>query len=142
MLVPKIGNSAIRGSYLGLAYYQVLGRSWDTTVYADLFRYHELFGSLFRRDLRAKYKGSVLGVAWSLLKLCRKLKVKAIAYGYRHGFATDALAAGVPDAHVAALLGHGSTAMLHKHYSHLSSRATVLRDAAALVRADTSTQGE
>jgi ABC-type polysaccharide/polyol phosphate export permease len=36
------------------------------TVYADLFRYRELFGNLFRRDLRAKYKGSVLGVAWSL----------------------------------------------------------------------------
>jgi lipopolysaccharide transport system permease protein len=36
------------------------------TVYADLFRYHELFGSLFRRDLRAKYKGSVLGLMWSL----------------------------------------------------------------------------
>lgn len=36
------------------------------TVYADLFRYRELFGSLFRRDLRAKYKGSVLGLAWSL----------------------------------------------------------------------------
>jgi len=37
-----------------------------TTIYADLFRYRELFGSLFRRDLRAKYKGSVLGLAWSL----------------------------------------------------------------------------
>jgi homopolymeric O-antigen transport system permease protein len=36
------------------------------TVYADLFRYRELFGSLFRRDLRAKYKGSLLGLAWSL----------------------------------------------------------------------------
>ena len=36
------------------------------TVYADLVRYRELFGSLFRRDLRAKYKGSVLGLAWSL----------------------------------------------------------------------------
>jgi len=35
-------------------------------VYADLFRYRELFSSLFRRDLRSKYKGSVLGVAWSL----------------------------------------------------------------------------
>jgi lipopolysaccharide transport system permease protein len=37
------------------------------TVYADVFRYRELFGSLFRRDLRAKYRGSVLGLAWSLL---------------------------------------------------------------------------
>jgi lipopolysaccharide transport system permease protein len=36
------------------------------TVYADLFRYRELFGSIFRRDLRAKYKGSLLGVVWSL----------------------------------------------------------------------------
>lgn len=36
------------------------------TIYADLLRHRELFGSLFRRDLRAKYKGSVLGVAWSL----------------------------------------------------------------------------
>jgi len=36
-------------------------------VYADLFRYRELFGSLFRRDLQAKYKGSILGVAWSLV---------------------------------------------------------------------------
>jgi lipopolysaccharide transport system permease protein len=36
------------------------------TIYADLIRYRELFGSLFRRDLRAKYKGSALGLAWSL----------------------------------------------------------------------------
>jgi lipopolysaccharide transport system permease protein len=36
------------------------------TVYTDLLRYRELFGSLFRRDLRAKYKGSVLGLAWTL----------------------------------------------------------------------------
>jgi ABC-type polysaccharide/polyol phosphate export permease len=36
------------------------------TVYADLVRYRDLFGSIFRRDLRAKYKGSVLGLAWSL----------------------------------------------------------------------------
>ncbi len=36
------------------------------TTYLDLYRYRDLFGSLFRRDLRAKYKGSVLGLAWSL----------------------------------------------------------------------------
>jgi lipopolysaccharide transport system permease protein len=35
-------------------------------VYADLIRYRELFASLFQRDLRAKYKGSVLGLLWSL----------------------------------------------------------------------------
>ena len=37
-----------------------------TTGYGDLIRYRELFGSLFRRDLQAKYKGSIFGVAWSL----------------------------------------------------------------------------
>jgi ABC-type polysaccharide/polyol phosphate export permease len=37
------------------------------TVYADVFRYRDLFASLFRRDLRAKYRGSMLGLAWSLL---------------------------------------------------------------------------
>lgn len=36
------------------------------SVYGDLVRYRELFASLFRRDLRAKFKGSVLGLAWSL----------------------------------------------------------------------------
>jgi ABC-type polysaccharide/polyol phosphate export permease len=36
------------------------------TVYADLFRYRELLGNLWRRDLRARYKGSVLGVLWTL----------------------------------------------------------------------------
>jgi lipopolysaccharide transport system permease protein len=36
------------------------------SIYADLFRYRELFSNLFRRDLTVRYKGSVLGVAWSL----------------------------------------------------------------------------
>jgi ABC-type polysaccharide/polyol phosphate export permease len=35
-------------------------------VYADVLRYRELFSTLVRRDLRAKYKGSVLGLAWTL----------------------------------------------------------------------------
>jgi ABC-type polysaccharide/polyol phosphate export permease len=37
-----------------------------TTVYADLVRYRELFGNLFRRDVQAKYRGSLLGLAWTL----------------------------------------------------------------------------
>ena len=37
------------------------------TVYSDVLRYRELFANLFRRDLQAKYKGSLLGVAWSLV---------------------------------------------------------------------------
>ena len=37
------------------------------SVYVDVIRYRELFGSLFRRDIRAKYRGSFLGLGWSLL---------------------------------------------------------------------------
>jgi integrase len=58
----------------------------------------------------------------------------ATAYGYRHTFATDALERGVPDAHVAELLGHSGTAMLHKHYAHLSARSAVLRSALDRIR--------
>jgi lipopolysaccharide transport system permease protein len=36
------------------------------STYSDVIRYRELFGSLWRRDLEAKYKGTVLGVLWSL----------------------------------------------------------------------------
>ena len=36
------------------------------TVYADVFRYRELFANLFRRDVQAKYRGSALGVLWTL----------------------------------------------------------------------------
>lgn len=37
------------------------------SVYADLLRYRELFGNLFRRDLQAKYRGSALGVLWTIV---------------------------------------------------------------------------
>lgn len=36
-------------------------------VYADVVRYWELFGNLFRRDLQAKYRGSALGVLWTIV---------------------------------------------------------------------------
>jgi site-specific recombinase XerD len=49
------------------------------------------------------------------------LSSTGIMYGFRHAFATEMLKCGVPEAHVAGMLGHKSTAMLSKHYSHLSS---------------------
>jgi len=74
------------------------------------------------------------GIGLAMRRLSKAAGVKAIAYGYRHTFATDALGNGVPDAQVAALLGHSSTAMLHKHYSHLTSQARVLHEALLKVR--------
>jgi len=51
------------------------------TVYADLLRYRELFANLFRRDFQAKYKGSVLGVLWSLLNPLILLGVYLLVFG-------------------------------------------------------------
>ena len=54
--------------------------------------------------------------------------------GYRHGFATDALAHGISDAQVAELLGHTDTSMIHRHYGHLSARSRALKEAPNRVR--------
>jgi ABC-type polysaccharide/polyol phosphate export permease len=51
------------------------------TVYADLLRYRELFSNLFRRDFQAKYKGSFLGVLWSLLNPLVLLGVYLLVFG-------------------------------------------------------------
>ena len=36
-------------------------------VYADVLRYRDLFLDLFRRDLNVRYRGSTLGLAWTLI---------------------------------------------------------------------------
>src|SRR5438105_15435238 len=36
------------------------------STYLDVLRYRELLGNLFRRDLQAKYRGSALGVLWTI----------------------------------------------------------------------------
>jgi len=89
-------------------------------------------GTLLRNARGGKWSKDGIGLA--MRRVSKVAGVKAIAYGYRHSFATAALANGVPDATVAALLGHSSTAMLHRHYSHLTSQATVLRETLSKVR--------
>jgi len=50
-------------------------------VYADLVRYRELFANLFRRDFQAKYRGSVLGIAWSLVNPVVLMGVYLVVFG-------------------------------------------------------------
>jgi len=94
-------------------------------------------GSLLRTKHGNPWTGR--SITEYMQKLKRVAGVQVMAYGYRHAFATDALVKGLPDAQVAALLGHSSTAMLHKHYSHLTGQSRVLRDALAKVRGETAT---
>ena len=50
-------------------------------VYADLVRYRELFANLFRRDFQAKYRGSVLGLVWSLVNPLALIVVYLVVFG-------------------------------------------------------------
>jgi ABC-2 type transport system permease protein len=47
----------------------------------DVWAYRELLNLLFRRELKARYKDSALGFAWSLLRPLAQLAVYAIAIG-------------------------------------------------------------
>lgn len=50
-------------------------------VYADLVRYRELLGNLFRRDLQAKYRGSALGVLWTVANPVLLMGVYLLVFG-------------------------------------------------------------
>ena len=89
-------------------------------------------GYLFRRPTGGRW--TTHSVTQKFARVRRLAGVKITAYGLHHSFATDARANGVPDAQVAALLGHSGTATLHRHYSHLTARAKALREALCRIR--------
>ena len=61
-LVPNIGYSDRRGAQLGLAYFQTLGRSYDTTLHVDLFSQSFLgLGNEFRYRPTAGTNGDLVG---------------------------------------------------------------------------------
>jgi integrase len=91
-------------------------------------------GPLFRNCRGLPWTKGSVHKALSRIRKKLGLSKRIIAYGYRHTFATDALANEVPDAQVAELLGHSSTATLHKHYAHLGARGRALRSALDRVR--------
>lgn len=94
---------------------------------ADLCR--KLKAQLPDGDERPLFR-TASGEPWDAQKLANRLRwykkklglTNVICYGYRHTLATDLLEQGVPDAEVAALLGHRNTAMIYRHYGHLGAR--------------------
>ncbi|HZS23586.1 MAG TPA: ABC transporter permease [Gaiellaceae bacterium] len=50
-------------------------------TYADVVRYRELLGNLFRRDLQAKYRGSALGVLWTIANPVMLMGVYLLVFG-------------------------------------------------------------
>jgi integrase len=85
-------------------------------------------GHLFRGIAGKPF--SIQAIVTRMLRISEKIGKPVTSYGYRHSWATRALSIGLPDTHVAAMLGHTSTTMLHKTYSHITANAKLLRDAA------------
>ena len=51
-------------------------------VYADVLRYWDLFSDLFRRDFAVRYRGSVLGVAWTMINPLLLMLVYTILFSF------------------------------------------------------------
>src|ERR1044071_7968721 len=76
-LTGQKSKAPMLGGFCGRLHYFPL----QMTVYADLYRFRELFANLFRRDFHSKYKGSLLGVLWSLLNPLLLLGVYLVVFG-------------------------------------------------------------
>jgi integrase len=82
-------------------------------------------GPLFRnRTGRAWTKDAVKCV---LRRVSTKVGFRVIAYGARHGYATNALLKGVDAISVSHLMGHRSPAMVAEVYSHLAQNHEFLK---------------
>jgi ABC-type polysaccharide/polyol phosphate export permease len=52
------------------------------TIYADVVRYWELFSDLFRRDFAVRFRGSALGVAWTLINPLLLMGVYTLLFSF------------------------------------------------------------
>jgi integrase len=91
-------------------------------------------GPIFRSRSGRPWTRQALSRRFGLLRRKLGFGREATAESFRHQFATDALAAGVPVASVAQLMGHRGTEVLTRTYSHLADRRDHLREALARVR--------
>lgn len=105
------------------------------TAVAPAFRHS---GITLTLDIPPPGVEAVVNRLWRLNDM---LDTDATLFGLRHGFATAVLVNGLPDAWVAALLGHSNTPTLHRHYSYLTAQAKVMWEVVGGVRARSSAPG-
>jgi integrase len=87
-------------------------------------------GPLFRNSRGQPWSCNAIRCRFRRLRKKLGLGKDIVAYAYRHTFATNGLAAGVPIATMAELLGHTSTLMISTHYGHLDQKTAHLRECA------------
>jgi integrase len=106
---------------------------FNSAAMAVLHKQREKYGTglLFRTSKGTAFTRATIGK--QLAVVSERVGFWVIAYGQRHSFATNAMRpADIPEM-VAAVLGHCSTQMVNKHYSHVGSRADAMRAAAERV---------
>jgi integrase len=91
-------------------------------------------GPMFRNTRGRPWTVNAVALRFRGLRRRLGLGPEATWESFRHLFITDALERGVPIATVAELVGHTSTAMISRHYSHLARRHQHLKDALGQVR--------
>lgn len=91
-------------------------------------------GPILRNSIGRPWTRKTVSKAFRDLRRRTGLGREATADSFRHLFVTDALAAGVPIATVAQLVGHTSSQMISRTYSHLHDRFSHLQEAASRVR--------
>lgn len=67
-------------------------RSWEWVNWAELWRYRELLVFLAWRDVKVRYKQTVLGAAWAILQPAMMMVVFVVFFGRLAGLSTE----GVP----------------------------------------------
>ena len=61
---------------------------WQSFQLRELWKYRELLGTLALRDIRVRYKQTVLGAAWAVLQPLAQMIVFS-AFFATHGFSTE-----------------------------------------------------
>ncbi len=65
------------------------GKSWAVVDYRELWAYRELFYFLVWRDLKVRYKQTVLGVAWAIIQPLFTMLIFTLFFGRLAGVPSD-----------------------------------------------------
>lgn len=71
------------------------GRGWGGVKLAELWRYRELLLFLVWRDIKVRYKQTLLGAGWAILKPLFSMVIFAVIFGRLAGIPTDGVPAPV-----------------------------------------------
>src|SRR5438876_2929424 len=64
-------------------------RGWQPVDFAELWVYRELFGTLVKRDVKIRYRQTVLGGLWAILQPLITMLIFTVLFNRLAGIASD-----------------------------------------------------